>query len=139
MVCGGVRWALHPRPTRRPTLQGLTLPEITAIDDSEVKKCLVLTRYRKLSGNPWRRVGRRPEIETYLNDVSEPYRDPRVEHVTPSRVLIRVFDEQAVDLTKLIDQLGDYAGAVVRCDECFRNEVLGGDEVDFISYLEPWY
>jgi hypothetical protein len=120
-------------------LQGLTLPGLKAINDSEVRKCLVLVRYRKSSGDPWRRIGRRPQIETYLNDVSEKYRQPRVSYVTPLRVAIRIFDEQAVDLTSLIDQLGDYSRAVALCDDCLRSEVLGRDEVDFSSYLEPWY
>ena len=108
-------------------------------DDWEVKQCLVAVRYSKLPGNPWRRLGRRPEIETYLSDVSEKYRQPQVEHVSPSRVVIRAFDKLAVDLTRLIDRLGDYSQAVARCDESLRNEVLGADEADFNSCLEPWY
>ena len=108
-------------------------------DDWVVKQCLVAVRYRQLPGAPWRRVGRRPEIETYLSDVSEKYRQPRVEHVAPSRVVIRVYDELAVDLTRLIDRLGDFSQAVARCDDCLRNEVLGCDEADFTSSLEPWY
>mgnify|MGYP001824833598 FL=1 len=108
-------------------------------DEWEVKQCLVAVRYSKLTGDPWRRVGRRPEIETYLSDVSEKYRQPQVEHVSPSRVVIRVFDTFAVDLTRLIDRLGDYSQAVARCDDCLRNEVLGCDEADFNSCLEPWY
>ena len=115
------------------------MPGSKAINDSEVRNCLVLVRYRKVSGDPWRRIGRRPQIETYLNDVSKKYRQPRVAYVTPLRISIRVFDEQAVDLRRLIDRLGDYSSAVARCDDCLRAEVLGRDEVDFISYLEPWY
>jgi len=115
------------------------LPEFKTIDNSEVRKCLVLVRYHKLRGDPWRRVGRRPQIETYLSNVSEKYRQPRVQHVSPSRIVIRVFDKLAVDLTRLVDQLGDYAQAVARCDDCLRNEVLGCDEADFSSCLEPWY
>lgn len=114
------------------------MPGLKAVDESEVRKCLVLVRYRKFGGDPWRRIGRRPQIETYLNDISEEYRQPRVSYVTPLRVAIRVFDEQAVDLTRLNDQLGDYSGAVARCDDCLRHEVLGRDEVDFSSHLEPW-
>lgn len=113
--------------------------EFKASCDSAVRQCLVLVRYRKLAGDPWRRIGRRPKIETYLSDVSEKYWQPRVSYVTPLRVSIRVFDEQAVDLTRLVDQLGDYSSAVARCDDCLRAEVLGRDEVDFISYLDPWY
>ena len=108
-------------------------------DDWEVKQCLVAVRYSKLPDAPWRRAGRRPEIETYLGDVSEKYRQPRVEHVSPTRVVIRVYDELAVDLTRLIDLLGDYSQAVARCDDCLRNEVLGADEADFHSCSEPWY
>ena len=110
-----------------------------AVCDSEVRKCLVLVRYRRLVGAPWRRIGRLPQIETYLSDVSKKYQQPRLEFVTPSRVSIRVFDEQAVDLTRLIDRLGDYTSAVARCDACLRDEVIGVDEIDFLSYLEPWY
>ena len=109
------------------------------IDDSDLKKCLVSVRYLKLCGDPWRRVGRQPQIETYLSDVSEKYCQPQVEYVSPSRVVIRVFDTLAVDLTRLIDRLGDFSGAVARCDDCLRNEVLGSDEADFRSCLEPWY
>ena len=112
---------------------------VEEINDSDMRKCLVVVRYQKLNGDPWRRVGRRPQIETYANEVSEKYRQPRVEYVTPLRVVIRVFDEQAVDLTSLIDRLGDYSRAVTRCDDCLRDEVLGHDEADFISCLEPWY
>lgn len=115
------------------------MSEFKTIDNSEVRKCLVLMRYHKLRGDPWRRVGRRPQIETYLNDVSEKYRQPQVEYVSSSRVVIRVFDKLAVDLTRLIDRLGHYSRAVARCDDCLRNEVLGRDEADFISCLEPWY
>ena len=104
-----------------------------------MRKCLVLVRYRKLGGDPWRRIGRLPQIETYLSDVSKKYQQPRISYVTPLRAAIRVFDEQAVDLTRLIDQLGDYTSAVARCDACLRDEVIGVDEVDFVSYLEPWY
>ena len=120
-------------------MRGRTLSAFKSDDDWEAKQCLVAVRYRKLPGNPWRRVGRRPEIETYLSDVSEKYRQPQVEHVSSSRVVIRVFDELAIDLTKLIDRLGDYSQAVARCDDCLRNEVLGCDEADFSSCLEPWY
>ena len=115
------------------------MPGFNSIDDPEVRKCLVSVRYDKRIGDPWRRIGRRPQIETYLNDVAEKYRQPQVEHVTPSRVVIRVFDEHAVDLRRLIDRLGDYSNAVARCDDCLSNEVLGRDECDFISCLEPWY
>lgn len=115
------------------------MPGFNAIDDSDVRKCLLLVRYRKFGDDPWRRIGRLPQIETYLNDVSEKYRQPRVSYVTPLRVAIRIFDEQAVDLTRLIDQLGDYSRAVALCDDCLRDEVLGGDEVDFSAYLDPWY
>ena len=112
---------------------------VKEINDSEMRKCLVVVRYHKLNSDPWRRIGRRPQIETYVNDVSEKYRQPRVEYVTPSRVVIRVFDEQAVDLTRLIDRLGDYSRAVTRCDDCLRDEVIDGDEVDFTTNLKPWY
>ena len=74
-----------------------------------------------------------------MSDVSEKYRQPRVEHVTPSRVVIRVYDELAVDLTRLVDRLGDYFKTVARCDDCLRNEVLGADKADFGSCLEPWF
>ena len=112
---------------------------LKSIDGWEVKQCLVAVRYDKLPGAPWRRVGRQPQIETYLSDVSEKYRQPQVEHVSPSRVVIRVFDKLAVDLTKLIDRLGDYSQAVARCDDCLSNKVLGCDEADFSSYSESWY
>lgn len=115
------------------------MTESKASCESEIRKCLVLVRYRRLDGDPWRRIGRQPKIETYLSDVSEKYRQPRVSYVTPLRVSIRVFDEQAVDLTRLVDQLGDYSSAVTRCDDCLRAAVLGRDEVDFTSYLDPWY
>ena len=115
------------------------MSEFKATENWEVKQCLVAVRYGKLPEAPWRRVGRRPEIETYLSDVSEKYRQPQVEHVSPSRVVIRVFDKLAVDLTRLIDRLGDFSQAVARCDDCLRNEVLGCDEADFTSSLEPWY
>lgn len=108
-------------------------------DGWEVNQCLVAVRYRKLPDNPWRRVGRRPEIETYLCDVSDKYQLPQVQQVSPSRVVIRVFDARAVDLTQVIDRLGDYTHAVARCDDCLRNEVLGSDRADFSSCLEPWY
>ena len=120
-------------------MRGRKLSVFKSIDEWEVKQCLVAVRYRKLPGAPWRRVGRRPQIETYLSDVSEKHREPQVEHVSPSCVVIRVFDELAVDLKKLIDRLGDYSQAVARCDECLRNEVLGADEADFGSSLEPWF
>ena len=86
---------------------------------------MVAVRYSKLPGNPWRHVGRRPEIESYSRVVSEKYRQPQVEHVSPSRVVIRVFDKLAVDLTRLIDRLGDCSQAVARCEVCLRIEVLG--------------
>ncbi len=108
------------------------------VGNQDVRRCLVLVRYRKLTDAPWRRVGRRPEIETYLDDVSERHRQPQIEYVTPLRVVIRVFDEQAVDLTKLVDRLGDYSRAVAKCDERLRDEVHR-DEVDFNTCLEPWY
>lgn len=98
-----------------------------------------MVRYHKLSGEPWQRVGQNPEIETYAGDVSEKYREPQVERVAPWRVVIRVFDEQAVDFASLADRLGDSSRAVAACDECFRNEVLGNDEADFDSCLDPWY
>ena len=107
--------------------------------DSEVRKCLVLVRYRRDDGGPWRRIGARPQIETYLDDVSTKYEQPRLVFVTPLRASIRVFDEQAVDLTRLVDFLGDYDNAVARCDDSLRDEVLGRDDVDFTSCLEPWY
>lgn len=115
------------------------MPGLKATNDSEVRKSLVAVRYHKLAGEPWRRVGRKPEIETYSSDVSEMYREPQVERVTPTRAIIRVFDEQAVDLSRLIEQFGDYTGALARCDECFRKEVLGNGEADLDSYMEPWY
>ena len=99
-------------------------------DDWEVKQCLVAVRYSKLPDAPWRRVGRRPEIETYLSDVSEKYRQPRVEHVSPSRVAIGVYDELAVDLTRLIDRLGDQA---VGCyGDCVHHKVLGDDAATLV-------
>lgn len=104
-------------------------------DPTDSRKCLFVARYTKLNGQPWRRVGKRPEIETYLNDVSKRYREPRVQFVTPTRVIIRVFDEQAIDLSRRVDYLGDYLRALARCDECFRNEVLGQDEADLDSPL----
>lgn len=115
------------------------MTEFEASCNSEVRKCLVLVRYRRLGDDPWRRIGRLPQIETYLNDVSKKYQQPRVSYVTPLRVSIRVFDAQAVDLTRLIDRLGDYTSAVARCDDCLRDKVVGHDEVDFSSCLEPWY
>ena len=132
-VCGEISYSragVHPQCSVR---------QADEKHDSEVKKCLVSVRYHKLGEDPWRRIGRRPQIETYLSDVSEKYRQPRVEHVSPSRVVIRVYDELAVDLTSLIDRLGNYSQAVARCDDCLRNEVLGCDEADFDSCSEPWY
>ena len=90
------------------------MPESKSVGGLDVKRCLVVVRYRKLADEPWRRIGQRPEIETYMNDVSEQHLQPQVERITPSRVVVRVFDEQAVDLTKLIDRLGDYSRAVNR-------------------------
>ena len=113
------------------------MSELKTSDGFDVKRCLVAVRYHKLDGDPWRRLSRRPQIEMHLSDVSKKYRQPRVEYVSPSRVVIRVYDELAVDSTSLIDQLGDYARAVARCDDCLRNEVLGCDEADFTSCLEP--
>ena len=112
--------------------------EFKAICDSAVRKCLVLVRYRRL-GVAWGRIGRVPQIETYLYDVSKKYRQPQISYVTPLRASIRVFDEQAVDLSRLIDRLGDYTNAVARCDDCLRNEIPGHDEVDFSLSLDPWY
>jgi hypothetical protein len=115
------------------------MPEFQSTGDSEIRKCLVLVRYRKLDGAPWRRVGPFPQIETYLNDVAQKYQEPCLTYVTPHRISIRVFNEQAVNLARVIDQLGDFSEAVAQCDECLRAEVLGEDEFDFNSHLEVSY
>jgi len=130
---------LRPTHSDAKTKRGINLSVLKTIENWSVQQCLVAVRYRKLPGAPWRRVGRRPEIETYLSDVSEKYREPQIEHASASRVVIRVFDALAVDLTRQVDRLGDYSHAVTRCDDCLRKQIGVHDEAEFTECLEPWY
>ena len=105
---------------------------------AEKRRCIFVARYQRLEDGVWRRVGRQPQIETYTSDVAEKYRQPVVCYVTPNRVTIRMFDEQAVNLTNVVDLLGDYRQAQDRCDDCLRSEVPDGNLTDLNSCLPCW-
>ena len=98
---------------------------------------------RAIPQAPWQPVASRRSApgnrDLFARCLGEVPTATQVEHVSPSLVVIRVFDKLAVDLTRLIDRLGDYSQAVARCDDCLRNEVRRRDEADFTLSLGPWY
>lgn len=96
---------------------------------SSTRQCLVVARYEKVAPGQWRRVGKLPEIETYTADVADPYREPVVTELSPTRAVIRVYDERAVNLQRTTDFLGDWHSAHQRCDRALLSH-FPGDQLD---------
>ncbi len=101
----------------------------------QIRRCVFTQPYTKKGPDQF--VRERPYIDIHLpdDDLPDKYRDPVIEtrddlppkSLTPgSRVLVRLYDEQAVDPRQgggrfeAGDLLGDYSEAQSRCDEALE-------------------
>lgn len=110
-----------PRPKKGEEAPTLVL--------SSPRQCLFVARYEKVAPGRWRRVGTLAEIETYTTDVADQYSDPVLSELSPTRAMIRVYDERAVNLLRVTDFLGDPGEAQQRCDRALLSH-FAGDELE---------
>ena len=97
----------------KPKKPGEETPTIVL---SDPRQCIVAVRYKQTTPNVWQHAHTEPEIETYTTPVADQYREPQIMLVSDIFCTVRVFDEQAVNLKRLTNFLGDYSTAQARCD-----------------------
>ena len=102
--------AAPARPAKKPGEEAATLVL------SDPRQCIVAVRYKQMAAGRWHHAHTEPEIETYTTQVADQYREPQITLVSDNLCTVRVFDEQAVNLRRVINFLGDYSAAQARCD-----------------------
>ena len=116
----------------RPKKPAEELPTLVL---SDKRQCILVARYHKVEEHLWRRVRKEPEIETYTEPVADRFNEPAIELVSGTRCAVRIYDEQAVDLKRAMDFLGDYRAALARCDEALLAR-FPGERIADLSPLQ---
>ena len=101
-------------------------------------QCLFVVRYQRIAPGHLARVGTLPQIETYTSDISASYREPQLTLVTSDRAAVRVYDEQAVELERVTELLGNFSVAQTRCDKLLLERFPGDRIAGELGPLPTW-